>query len=81
MSMDSKRFKAYFLNDSKEFDSLRDCIKYAADFCERMMNDDNNKILCHVSIFDNTSDSLIGFVYVRRHNWIRIDVNCNYLDL
>ena len=78
---DIKRFKAYALNESKEFDNLQECIKYAADMCEKMLDDGNKRISCHVSIFDNTTESLIGFVYVKRHNWIRFDINCNYLDL
>ena len=79
--MDSKRYKVYAFNQSIEFDSLQECIKYAADFCKGMQDKGINQSSCHVSIFDNTSESLIGFVFVRRANWIRVDINSNYLDL
>lgn len=81
MFMDSKRFGVYALNESKEFDNLQDCIKYATDICKRMLNKGIEVSSCHVSIFDNASESLIGFVFVRRANWIRVDINSNYLDL
>lgn len=81
MYMDSKRFKAYFLNDSKEFDDLQECIKYAADVCKGLLDKGVSKANCHVSIFDCVSDTLIGFVFVRRANWIRVDINSNYLDI
>lgn len=79
--MDSKRFKAYALNDSREFDDLQECVKYAADLIKGLMDKGISKSHCHVSIFDNAYGTLIGFVFVRRGNWIRIDINCNYLDL
>lgn len=79
--MDSKRFKAYALNDSREFDDLQESIKYAADFIKGLMDKGVSKSHCHVSIFDNASGTLIGFVFVRRHNWIRVDINFNYLEL
>lgn len=81
MSMDSKRFKAYALNDSREFDDLQECIKYAADFIKGLMDKDVSKANCHVSIFDCVSGTLIGFVFVRRGNWIRVDINSNFLEL
>lgn len=81
MFMDSKRYWASALNDSEYFDDLQDCIKYAAGLCKRMTDEGFKKSSCHVSIFDNAYGTLIGFVYVSRANWIRIDVNYNYLDL
>ena len=79
--MDSKRFKAYALNDSREFDDLQKCVKYAADLIKGLMDKGISKSNCHVSIFDNAYGTLIGFVFVRRGNWIRVDINSNYLDL
>lgn len=81
MSMISKRYKVYAFNQSIEFDNLHECIKNAADLCKTMMDIGVSKSNCHVSIFDNEDDSLIGFVFVRRGNWIRIDINANYLEL
>lgn len=81
MSMDSKRFKAYALNGSREFDDLQECVKYAADFIKGLMDKGISKSHCHVSIFDNVSGTLIGFVFVRRQNWIRIDIDSNFLEL
>ena len=81
MSMDSKRFKAYALNDSREFDDLQECIKYAADFIKDLMDKGFSKSHCHVSIFDNAYGNLIGFVFVRRGYWIRIDIDSKFLDL
>lgn len=81
MSMDSKKFKVYSPFVSVEFDYIQDCIKYAADFCKRMIESGCDLAICHVSIFDNESNSLIGFVFVRRGTWIRVDVNSNYLNL
>lgn len=81
MSMGSKKFKAYALNDSREFDDLQECVKYAADFIKGLMDKGVSKSHCHVSIFDNVNGTLIGFVFVRRQNWIRIDINYNFLEL
>lgn len=79
--MDFKRFKAYALNDSREFDDLQECIKYAVDLCKSMIDKGINKSNCHVSIFDNGYGTLIGFVFVRRENWIRIDIDSKFLDI
>lgn len=81
MSMGSKRFKVYALNDSREFDDLQECLKYAADFIKGLMDKGVSNSNCHVSIFDNVNGTLIGFVFVRRQNWIRIDIDSNFLDL
>ena len=81
MSMDSKRYKAYALNGSREFDDLQQCIRYAADFIKGMLDKGFEKSNCHVSIIDSGDGTLIGFVFVRRGNWIRIDINANYLEL
>lgn len=81
MSMGSKKFKVYALNDSREFDDLQECVKYAADFIKGLMDKGVSKSHCHVSIFDNVNGTLIGFVFVRRQNWIRIDINYNFLEL
>mgnify|MGYP003409499761 CR=1 FL=1 len=80
MFMGSRRFKAYALNDSREFDDLQECIKYAADLVRGLMHKGVSKSNCHVSIFDNAYGTLIGFVFVRRQNWIRIDIDSNFLD-
>ena len=79
--MDSKRFKAYALNDSREFDDLQECVKYAADLIKGLMDKGISKSNCHVSIFENANGTLIGFVFVRRGNWIRIDIDSKFLDL
>ena len=81
MFMGSKRYKAYALNDCIEFDDLQECIKYAADFCKGLLDKGFSKANCHVSIFDNAYGTLIGFVFVRRQNWIRIDIDSNFLEL
>lgn len=81
MSMGSKRFKVYALNDSREFDDLQECIKYAADFIKGLKDKGVSNSHCHVSIFDNANGTLIGFVFVRRQNWIRIDIDSNFLDI
>ena len=79
--MDSKRYKVYALNQSIEFDSVQESIKYAADFIKGLMDNGIGKSHCHVSIFDNASGTLIGFVFVRRENWIRVDIDSNFLEL
>ena len=79
--MDSKRYKVYALNQSIEFDSVQESIKYAADFIKGLMDKGVSKSHCHVSIFDNASGTLIGFVFVRRENWIRVDIDSNFLEL
>ena len=81
MSMDSKRYKVYALNQSIGFDDLQECIKYAADLIKSMLDKGINKSNCHVSIFENANGTLIGFVFVRRQNWIRVDINSNFLEL
>lgn len=81
MFMDSKRYWAVALNNNAHFDDLQECVRYAAGLCKSMMNEGIKKSHCHVSIFDNANGTLVGFVFVRRENWIRIDVDSNLLEL